>query len=306
MQPSSPQLLDMNHKDAYMNQATVLIGTPIAPHFRSSSTKSTVGDSTIETLGELLDIWEACPPRELPMLRTISSLLAAFLGKSPNQIMIDTVSESRDGFRAYLVTRTYAKNSVRSYVNYVRILLESATALGWKEGIALDREWVCVQEHVTSHECSKMINHFSHSGKTPSAITTADTERFVQDAVEEGLSYRGARRQSNVFWRILLDYGLTTQAPLGAVRKERYGISMEDMPAGLRSDINQLLHWKQAPFVMDRPNDERIRPVTAKNLREDLFARRICDQHLRRKERYFPAHLNHERHRRQVRGVEPR
>ncbi len=253
-----------------MNYATVPIGTPIAVYLPPSSANSAVSGTNLETLSDLLDIWETCPPRELAMLRTTSSLLTAFLGKSPDQITIDTVSESRDGFRAYLVSRTYAKNSVRSYVNYVRILLESATALGWKQGTALDREWVGIQEHVTSHECSKIIKHFVHTGKRPAAITTDDTEGWIQGAVEKGLLYRGARRQSNVFWRILLEYGLTTQAPLGAVRKERYGLSMEDMPAGLRSDINQLLHWKLAPFVMDRPNNERIRPVTAKTLREVL------------------------------------
>jgi integrase len=253
-----------------MNHATVPIGTPIALPLLPSSANIAFGGANLKTLSELLDIWETFPPRELAMLRTTASLLAVFLGKSPDQITIDEVSESRDGFRAYLVSRTYAKNSIRSYVNYFRILLESATAWAWKYSPVVSKEWRGVMELATSRRCLKVVNDLVHSGKSPGSITRDQTEQWIQVAVEHGLSYRTARREVNGFWSVLVDAGATTQAPLCSVRKERYGISLADLPSELRAEIVELLRWKEAKFAIDRPKYARIRPVTSKNLKEVL------------------------------------
>ena len=114
-----------------MTDSVLRSGTQIAFDVRDSSANSTLETQDIKTLADLLAALAKNPPRAFPMLRTTSALLVAYLNDPPEKIQVDSVNEAREGFRPYLEGRKYAENSVRTYVNHVRILLNCARKLGW-------------------------------------------------------------------------------------------------------------------------------------------------------------------------------
>src|ERR1035441_21112 len=114
-----------------MNSSLLPIGTQIATDVRDSSANSTSGVPDLKTIGDLLDRLGQNPPRQFGMLRKTCSLLAEYLDGGPEQVLLDSVNETRDGFRPFLEGRKYAGNSVRSYLNFRRMLLKSAKGFGW-------------------------------------------------------------------------------------------------------------------------------------------------------------------------------
>ena len=120
-----------------MSSSVLPFGAQIAADVRDSSVNSTPEVPSLNTLGELLGIWGTDPPKGFTMLRTTGSLLGAYLEMPVEQILLDSIRESRDGFRTFLEKRKYAENSIRTYVNYSRILLKEARALGWKPDDAI-------------------------------------------------------------------------------------------------------------------------------------------------------------------------
>src|ERR1035441_9001705 len=115
-----------------MNSSVIPFGTQIAVDVPGSSINSVFEVRSPRTLNELLQVWENDPPRCLPVLRTTCNLLAVYLNGTMEQILLDSVKKNKDGFRKFLEDRKYKENSVRTYVNHVRILLNSASELGWE------------------------------------------------------------------------------------------------------------------------------------------------------------------------------
>src|ERR1039457_6986539 len=104
-------------KDASMTISNVHSGSQIAQEFPTSSQT----DHNLNTLADLLDRLQEQPPKTFSMLRTTCSILVSYQGKPANEILLDSVFGAKDGLRAFLESRKYSENSIRSYVNYVRI-----------------------------------------------------------------------------------------------------------------------------------------------------------------------------------------
>src|ERR1035437_367385 len=98
--------LEKQQGDAYMKCSVLQIGTQIATDARDSSENGTHKTRTPRTLADLLEILGEIPPREFPMLRSTCSMLGTYLDKPVDQITIDSVNESRSGFRPFLEDRT--------------------------------------------------------------------------------------------------------------------------------------------------------------------------------------------------------
>src|ERR1017187_1720567 len=126
---------------AYMKTSDLQFGQQVASDVPSPSASSASEAAALHTLGDLLDRLGENPPRSFPMLRTTCSLLAAYLEKPADETPLDTVHEAKDGFRPFLEARKYAENSIRTYVNHVRILLNSARELGWEYTEVVPADW---------------------------------------------------------------------------------------------------------------------------------------------------------------------
>ena len=251
-----------------MTTTTIPIGAPIACDLRESSENVTVETRSPKTLDDLLVLWGENPPPTFPVLGTTCSLLAAFLEKPLEQITIDFVVEARAGFRSFLQSRKYAENSIRTYVNHVRILLVCAKDFGWKPCESISAEWRGVFALAAEKKCKDVALHLAGIRKTPREVTIEDVNRWVLLRVQRGLSYDRAKQKTTWFWRLLRDCGCTEQTPMCLVREKNYGVPLEQFPPPLKSEVVELLRWKQAEYAFERPKKARHRPVTAKRLQQ--------------------------------------
>jgi hypothetical protein len=166
-----------------MKSSVLPFGTQSAVEVPSPSTNNTLETQELKTLADLLDRWGANPPKSIRMLRTTCSLLEAYLETSANDILIVTVKETKDGFREFLQKRKYAENSVRTYVNHVRILLKSARGLGWQPSEAVPEDWRGVLAIAAEKKCADVVLHLAKIRTSPRGVTKEDVDDWVSKAL---------------------------------------------------------------------------------------------------------------------------
>ncbi len=251
-----------------MTATALPIGASIAPEVRATSGVLTSKGCTPKTLRDLFDIFAANPPKSLSMLHATWSVLAGYLQMSADQITIDSVFDNSDGLSRFLESRKYAKNSVRSYGNYVRILLRKAEEFGWNPDEAFPEAWRGVLALAPEHKCADMTKHLARRRKTPADVTIEDIDGWVQMRTEQGRSYKYMQSKKTSFSRLLRICGYTELTPILLIREKGYGIPLDQLPPDLNRELAELLRWKQAVYSNGRPKDARHRKATARNLRQ--------------------------------------
>ena len=200
------------------------------------------------------------------MLKTTSVLLGGFIGKPVNEVTLDQVSGTTDGFRRFLESRKYAKNSIRTYVNHLGILMRLAREHGWKPNISVPPEWREVLELSKIRKCSKLVLHLTRFRDAPKEVTIDDVEDWARTGAKEGKNYSFRKRIAARFWHLLLECKCTDPDLIHALRQTRFGIPLRDFPVTLKAEVEALLKWKQSTFAVGRPKGAKVRAVTAKTL----------------------------------------
>ena len=176
-----------------MTTSVIPFGAPIAPDVRDASTSSLPEARSLITLGDLLNILGENPPPSFPMLRTTCALLGNYLNEPVEQISIDRLNESREDFRAFLQRSKYKEASIRSYINFARILLKSAKSLGWKTTDSIPEAWRGVLALAADKKCTTIVKYFARAKKLPRDVTVEDVDQYVQLQVQKGKSLSMAR-----------------------------------------------------------------------------------------------------------------
>jgi integrase len=258
-----------------MIHSIIPFGTLIAEEVRDSSENCMVPGGPPRTLGDLLDILGQTPPRAFPMLRSTCSKVACYLDAPVSQIELDALSDRRDGFRDFLEGRRHAENSVRTYVNHLRILLNHARKLGWEPNESVPAAWRGVMLLAGEKKCADIVKYFSRSRKTPGEVTVADVDAWVSMRIGQGASSAVIGPMKSCFWRLLHSTGSTKIDAKYIIFRATYGTPMEQLPPGFRAELSEILRWKQAFYVSGRPEKLRFRAVSAKTLQQivcGLFA----------------------------------
>lgn len=268
MQISAENCLQIWEDLAYMTNSVLQIGTRLAANVHEASDLSVCKGRELNTLNDLLNILEEHHPRSLPMLLSTSSKLSEYLEKPAEKILLDSVYESRDEFRPFLARSKYKENSIRSYVNYLRILLNSAREMGWKPNETVSEAWLGVTALAVQRKCKRIVKYFARAKRSPLDVTIEDADRWAQLMVERGHSHKHMMREKTLFWRLLRDSDCTNLTPKCILREEKYAIPFEQLPPALKLEILQLLQWKQASFNPDRSKRGKHRAISAKRLRQ--------------------------------------
>ena len=259
---------EMPHEDAYMTATVVPIGTQIAHELRISSGSVTARGCVPNTLRELFDIFNQNPPKSLSMLYTTWSVLAGYLQTPADQITIDSVFENKEGFPRFLESVRYARNSVRSYANYERILLAKAEELGWDPNEAFPEAWRGVLALAPDRKCADITKSLARIKKSPANITIEDVDSWVQMSTVQGRSLKYMQSKKTWFCRLLRDCVGLELTPITHQREKSYGIPLEQLPPELKKELIELLRWKQSVYSHGRPKDARHRKTTALNLQQ--------------------------------------
>ncbi len=255
--------------NAYMDVANMQSGSQIAAEPRKSSAQ--FADTGPSKLTELLELLENDPPQSLPMLRSTASKIAEFYNIQTAEITLDQVYAMRGQFRRYLKSRKYAEGSVRSYVNFLRILVDHARRSGWRPYRNLPQEWQRLLALAAKRRCSEVVRSVAVVRVTPHEVTLDDVDAWGETALSQGSSIRLVKEKKARFWRLLKDCQLTDQQPLSFIRAQPYRVPFDRLPPQLRSELQRILDWKTANFQLGRPKGGKIRQVTA-----EIVKKMVC------------------------------
>lgn len=253
-----------------MTFITLPKGASIATAQPDSSKEAAVKRTNVHSLADLLVHLNSQPTTQTPMLRSTAAKIAAFLGTSPDDIPLDLIQLNREGFRRFLESRRHNEGGVRSYVNYLRILMNAAQELGWQPYAGVSRDWQIVLDAAGGNDCVSVVKWLATVKDSPSVVTEGDFDAWILQRTLEGERYPLLRNKVNACWHTLIACGYTQNAPRVYFRKRNYGVPLSDFPLPLRNEVTELLRWKTVEFEPDRPKNARIRSVSAKNLRHTL------------------------------------
>jgi integrase len=245
-------------------------GTQVASALPHSSSDSTSRRIEVTSLAELLVHLNNQPTSQLPMLRTTAGKIAAFLGRSINEISLDLIFANRERFRSFLEAQRYKEGSVRSYVNYLRMLLEAAEGLGWRPFVHLPVEWQRVIDLASKNKCLTVMKFMAQAKGTPAEVTQEDLHNWIELSINEGNFFPTAQHEVFRAWGTLVACGYTKNAPVSFLRKKRYGVPLSDLPVVLKEEVNELLRWKSADFEPERPKRAKVRRVSADALKQSI------------------------------------
>jgi hypothetical protein len=145
----------------------------------------------LETLEDLLHVIEGREPNGshlVKMLGSTAAHLVDHLGQSPDKIPIHRLLDVRSGFKAYLKDRRFKRNSIRSYGNYLRILVQRAREVGWAEcSPELAAAWQKIRQLLkTAVGCQRIVDYAIAKGTRPCDFTDTTLAEWGQAAVASG------------------------------------------------------------------------------------------------------------------------
>jgi len=270
-----------------MNKPTTPIGNQIDADLRDSAPSVRIAPRELRTLADLLTaIPVAAPNLPLAMLRSTAGHISSFLNVPIEQLAIEALVDLAPAFRNYLRERRFKRNSVRSYANFLSILLRTARELGWESPqLEIPDIWKPILAAMQKHRgtgtrgqyygCAKIVRWAIRQGKTPSDFSDDDLRVWGEAFLKEGRSYEYMVSVKSNFRRALRENGLADKLPgisCNSAADRQYGVPLREFPPPLRDEVEALLQWKQAPFAPGRPRRGRHRPGTAKHL-QDLITR---------------------------------
>lgn len=257
-----------------MNALPQPIGNKSDAGSRTSAQFLHISHQKLRTVSDLLGALEG--DTQLPMLRTTAGHIAAFLGVPVEKLDIDALIGIVPEFRAYLKQQRYKHNAANSYCNYAGMLLRKAGKLGWVLSNAqVPKEWDQILAAVSSLKGARGIVNFAiRRGRTPATFTDDDLNGWGHMMLAQDRCFEYIQRLPRDFRREIHNAGLAEKIP-GIFRHWKtassYFVPLCSFPAELRQEVEELLRWRQAPYVQTR-RKKRLRAISARNL-EDTIAR---------------------------------
>jgi integrase len=216
------------------------------------------------SLDELLVIIGKEPTQYSAMLHTVARKFVEFTGKQPSEIPISDIATQKRAFAVHLRDGKYKAASIKSYRNYLNMLVRRAEAAGWDHAEeALRPEWEAISGMLSKRAARDLVAYASGLGRMPEDVNEDDLANWRKARISEGMQASYAARCCTT-----LRTAITKTVGRSKLKRgpSRYAIAWEDMHPALRSEVEQIAAWKTSEFQPDRPSSARIRPVTANQL----------------------------------------
>ena len=241
------------------------IGTSLACGPRPPSPPCTSAQPV--TLADLLAIVNNGSFKHAAMLRTTASKFASFVCKQPEGIGITEMDGMRRGFACALRDGKYKPSSIKSYRNYVNMLLRIARDAGWTccEDL-LPPAWITVATQLKKAGARALVTHVAGRGLWPTNVEESDLTDWRKTSIASGMQPSYAEKCCALFRRAVLrslDVGGVSQLNQG---RSEYILRPLDMHPALSQEVKKVVMWKTAEFQPDRPASARIRQVSAGTL----------------------------------------
>jgi hypothetical protein len=245
-------------------------GNPIDPELLHTARSRTIAAMSVRNLQDLLKAIDETPPnpkRPKAMLRFAAKLVSDCLEKGFGEVEIDELIPLRPRLKLYLQAHRYPRNTVKSYLNYARMLVVEARQFGWVSlRPDVTKEWEKIRQCVWSRQfnATQIVNYAVSIGKTPGLFAEKDLKEWQDLKAAQGMSARYPRDVAALFRNRIFKAGLGTQLPnLSRPRYLGYGVPLGKIPRQLRTQIEELLKWKTDEVSDDRNRHGRLRPISA-------------------------------------------
>jgi integrase len=246
-------------------------GSEIAVDLRGSSRISGHRPVSVTTLRDVLDALETDPPPSYGMLRSTVARFSEFKSQPADRIRIECLKLERDDFKDYLNHSKYAQNSIRSYLNYSRILSGIATKMGWSSPLfTIPPDWSDLEPQIIRALCQGLVLHLVRIGRRPDTVHEDDLKAWVEKEVRQGRSWGNAHRKAGSLRRMIVKAGYVSDLSVKKTRRNDYGIAFDRFPEPLKAEVQDVLRWKQDRYVPARPKGAKVRAVTAQNIRRSF------------------------------------
>jgi hypothetical protein len=175
------------------------------------------------------------------------------------EISIHQLLDVRPKLRLYLTGREFKQNSVRSYSNFLRILLAKARNLGWSEYSAeLEGAWEEIRRVAARNRgCPGIALYAIRHGKKPAEFTEPDLSTWREATIRDGRSAGYLAAVTSHFKKAAYAAGQGPNLPQLDFSQKTYGLPLSKFAEPLRGEVLALLDWKTAEFSPGRPRRAR-------------------------------------------------
>jgi integrase len=251
-------------------------GAQIALLFPCAESFSTISPPKPQTLQDLLDTLK--PEGSSGMLQSTTVHISNCLNKPPSDITFEELAVVKSRLKNFLRDRRYKRNTVRTYLNFLRLLVTKAKDLGWSQPCPeVEDAWQKVLPTFSKVPGARVVIRFALQKRiTPSQFSDEVLDGWGRESVTQGRTIYHVNHTKSSFRKHVFNSGLDKEFPRLSLRleKPKYGIPFSELPDQLRTEIGDLIKWKTDAFSVGRPAKLKHRLVTAKALKELLC--RIC------------------------------
>lgn len=224
------------------------------------------------TLAELLALIKIKNDPHGDMIRSVATRFLECANATADSVSIDTVYRRKDVFIAYLRAGKYKKSSVKSYRNYLNMLFRRAEDAGW---ICPDKiippEWEAIARALPKRMVKHIVRYAIRIGRTPQTLCEEDLKAWIRKKVEAGSPLTTAEDICCRFRLAIARAALSASFPSLRPRVEYYGVSISNMHADLRREVEALVDWKTSEFQVDRPSGTtHIREISAEHMTDAI------------------------------------
>ena len=122
------------------------------------------------------------------MLHTVARKFIEFTGKQPPEISISEIATQKRAFAVHLRDGKYKPASIKSYRNFVNMLLRRAEAAVWDRAEeALRPEWEAISGMLHKRAARDLVAFGSGLGRMPQDVNEDDLANWRKARIGEGM-----------------------------------------------------------------------------------------------------------------------
>ncbi len=259
-----------------MSIVNFAIGHEVAPPPRVSSFLAGTPLPRVYTLQDLLlRLDPPGRPKQHRGLWTAAGHIAQCANMEVADMPVEMLRRVEPEFPIWLTRRRYSPKSVSTFTYYVRKLIQQGDELLGLDGLAeVRQQWKPISEIIEAHKkAPRSVVPFAISqGVGPAVFSETHLTAWAGWMERRGRQHRTIRMAKCLFRQAIKRASIEHLLPMFPCRvaATEYAVPVSQLPEPLKSEVTELIEWKQARFAKGRPQKTRLRPVSAKLLQNNV------------------------------------
>jgi hypothetical protein len=255
------------------------------------ASRDLVMSGTLTKVVDLLAvIKDSRPDQPHSMLTTAATHFANYMGVPLPDLTTSTLRPAMQGFGPYLGKlrskkgKPLERNSVRSYTNFVQLLLRLGEELGWSaEPSKAEAKWKEILSGIKlPRGFGGIVKYANANGLLPSRFSDDHLKVFKQLKTANGRHPQNTQKLLGQFRHVIVANDLRDEFPLitHPLDGRFFGINPDNWPEPCRTQVRELIASRLNPATRrlqrgsrrgagksSRRENENIRPSTARNVK---------------------------------------